>query len=416
MPLRRNGAQRPTLLVFAFLGACAHTPEATQQRIVTLDEEALEAYQAGDAPGAERKLLEAVALEREAHLQRTTAGARAHADLGALYLLAFGERGLGIEHLAIALRDRPDVRPASALTRGPVVRVLASMQRASESPAGVAAATTDEEAPRKGRKRRHKKPRRRAEEPAAAPAAAAAPTPAPAPPPPVELTAAAEPEVAEDNEEPSLIASHAATSEPRGDVSARARASDASEPPSRDHRREAGQFWVGFAAGAGSGWHPEGRLEGSSDLQTTSGFSNTGMILMPELGWQITRGFGLSIQGRHQFLPTESAPDGSATPPKMANAGFLRLNWTLGSGNAVFLVSVLGGGGDGFRLVVPRRPSAGLVHTDSVRGGPFAFGPAVGGAYHLSRTLAFFLEARTLVGAPNWAAVLEGGAGAQVSF
>lgn len=183
------------------------------------------------------------------------------------------------------------------------------------------------------------------------------------------------------------------------------------------HRRGAGSFWVGLGGGMGSGWHPLRALEGASDLKTTSGYSNTGLVVSPEVGWQITRGFAIAIAGRHQFLPANGWQQGQgAEPPRMANAAFLRLVWSIGAGNAVWLLSAAAGGGDGFRLMVPRRPGAGLPHDDTVRGGPFAFGPGGGFAYHFHRAFAWHAEARVLIGAPDLAGVLEVNTGPQIGF
>lgn len=177
-------------------------------------------------------------------------------------------------------------------------------------------------------------------------------------------------------------------------------------------RRAAGSVYIALSAGTGTGWHPDRMLEGNSDLQTSGGYSNTGLVLNPELGWQITRGFALALAGRQQLLaPGQWQQTEDSPAPKMANAAFLKAIWSIGRGNAVLQISAMAGGGDGFRLIVPRRPSDGLSADDSVRGGPYIFGPGLGFEYHIASSFSWFVQGRVLAGAPIFAVVAEGSSG-----
>ncbi|MDX2019992.1 MAG: hypothetical protein SF187_07105 [Deltaproteobacteria bacterium] len=182
--------------------------------------------------------------------------------------------------------------------------------------------------------------------------------------------------------------------------------------PNNSHRRGGGRIFIALSAGSGTGWHPGRVLEGNTALQTSAGYANAGLVLNPELGWQITRGFALSIAGRQQLVEPGQWQATEASPaPKIANAAFLKATWSVGQGNAVWLISAMAGGGDGFRLKVPQRPNDGLTSNDTVRGGPFIFGPGLGFAYHFASSFAWFAEGRVLAGAPSFAVVAEASSG-----
>ena len=78
---------------------------------------------------------------------------------------------------------------------------------------------------------------------------------------------------------------------------------------------------------------------------------------------------------------------------------------------------VAGWGKDGaFRLIVPADADAERPRSDTVRGGPFVAGGGAGLAYHFSRRIAWPLEVRTLIGLPDFAAVVEVGTGLTFAF
>jgi hypothetical protein len=79
-------------------------------------------------------------------------------------------------------------------------------------------------------------------------------------------------------------------------------------------------------------------------------------------------------------------------------------------------VSACVGGGDGFRLRVPRDPNAQLVRSDTVRGGPFLGGAGLGVAYHFNSHAAWTTELRAIAGLPTLAIVADLSTGLEVGF
>jgi hypothetical protein len=188
------------------------------------------------------------------------------------------------------------------------------------------------------------------------------------------------------------------------------------------HRRHAGSFYVGFSIGSGYGYHRASRLEYRTDLQIAEGLSSVGLIhFAPEIGYQITDALSLSVLGRFQYIPEEGkVTANSGAPAHGANSVLAKLSYGLGSKNAQFLISLMAGGGEGFRLQVPPKPTSdvktSLPRNDTVRAGPIIFGPGVGFLYHFVPAFAWAVEGRALIGAPDLGYAVELSTGPQVSF
>jgi hypothetical protein len=145
--------------------------------------------------------------------------------------------------------------------------------------------------------------------------------------------------------------------------------------------------------------------------------------LAPELGYQITEDFAITLQGRHQIIPTQGSKNsdpGTGTPAKGANSILLKLSYAVFGDNTRVLLSAIGGVGEGFRLVIaPKRsmdPTKDLPRNDSIRGGPGMLGGGIALIHHFSRRVAFLLDFKTLVGTPDSAVVLDLAGAGQVSF
>ncbi len=188
------------------------------------------------------------------------------------------------------------------------------------------------------------------------------------------------------------------------------------------HRRAPGSVWIGFGIGTGAGWHGREKLEYLQNLQIDSGFAFSGLFhLAPEIGYQVNEHLGVSIQGRHQFIPAEGTGDlMMGSPATGANGVLLKVSYFFGSGNLQGFASGVLGVGDVFRLVIPPHPTADAKTTqprnDSLRGGPVAIGPGLGFLYHFTKRFAYLLELKAMVGAPKIAAVLDATTGLQFSF
>jgi len=111
---------------------------------------------------------------------------------------------------------------------------------------------------------------------------------------------------------------------------------------------------------------------------------------------------------------------GTGSPAHGANSVLAKLAYAFGQKSAQFQVSFCAGGGEGFRLQVPPKrtndPKTTLPRNDTVRAGPFIFGPGVGFLYHFFPAFAWGAEARGLMGTPNSGYAVEINTGPQVAF
>jgi hypothetical protein len=185
------------------------------------------------------------------------------------------------------------------------------------------------------------------------------------------------------------------------------------------HRRPAGRVFVGFGLGSGYGWQPGGTLEFRTDKEVAAGPLSGGLVnLLPELGYQVSDDFAVSLQARYQIVPSEGSGDPHpGAPAEKAYAVLLRGVYAVGAtSNLRGFVSACVGGGDGFRLRVPRDTAAELIRSDTVRGGPFLGGAGVGVAYHFNSHAAWTSEIRAIAGLPSLAAVIDLSTGLEVGF
>jgi hypothetical protein len=183
------------------------------------------------------------------------------------------------------------------------------------------------------------------------------------------------------------------------------------------HLRPPGKVWLGLGTGYAYGWQPGGELEFRKDQKVAAGMLGGGLLLMPEVGYQWTERLSFSAQLRFQHVPTEGSGDATAgNPATRAIAILVRGTYTVGDDNLRPFVSVVAGGGDGFRLKVPPSREASLVRSDTVKGGPLVGGAGVGLIYHFNPHVAWPTELRGLVGAPSLAAVAELTTAIEVAF
>jgi hypothetical protein len=187
------------------------------------------------------------------------------------------------------------------------------------------------------------------------------------------------------------------------------------------HRRLAGAFFLSVGGGAFAMTYHGAMTQDSHDkangnpLHITAGYSPANLYqILPELGYQVTDRFALSLQMRYQSTPPLSAQwvpaTGVRNPPTHALAFFLRGQFAfLTAGNFQAFGSGVAGYGIGrtFLGYIAREcdlsndygqqcllEKPGKGHSDTVSGGPLAFGAGLGVTYHLSRWLAIWVEAR----------------------
>ncbi|HEY0713404.1 MAG TPA: hypothetical protein VGF45_12070, partial [Polyangia bacterium] len=192
------------------------------------------------------------------------------------------------------------------------------------------------------------------------------------------------------------------------------------ELPRKYPRRTPGRIWIGLGLGSGYGFHGQLPLERHEGRVVRQGYSSAGLgHIAPEIGYQLTRRLSVSLQTRHQYLPTSGSGDAEVTrsPPKMAHLLLARVNYAaLDLGNFQLVGSLSAGGGDGLRMRVAPNPQLGLASSDTVIAGRGAAGPGLALAYNFSQNFVALIEGRSLIGFPVFAAHIEGTAGLQYTF
>jgi hypothetical protein len=183
-------------------------------------------------------------------------------------------------------------------------------------------------------------------------------------------------------------------------------------------RRRPGALWIGMGLGSGMGWHPKKQLEFRFEDAVDAGFSPAGLLqLEPEIGYQLTADYAVSLQSRHQLIPESGSGDNRlGSPAHGATAVLLSVYRYFGTKRGQPFVTAAAGGGEGFRLVVPPHPEMNQVRNDTVRGGPLLLGAGGGYLYNLNGHLGLLAVSRLLVGLPEKAALIEVTGGAQVAF
>jgi hypothetical protein len=198
------------------------------------------------------------------------------------------------------------------------------------------------------------------------------------------------------------------------------------------HRRPAGSLFLSLGGGMfGQTYHGSVGLD-SHDYDSSSpaggvirlggGRSPAGLFqLLPEIGYQFSDRFALSLQVRYQNTPSSSSmwwyPNpGVSEPPTYALAFFLRGQYAFFTWRDLqfFASGVAGGGPRTFLGYVPEKEcalqfynlecGAGSGHSDTLSGGPVVFGAGVGATYHVSRAFAAWAEVR---GITSLAPVME---------
>ena len=185
-------------------------------------------------------------------------------------------------------------------------------------------------------------------------------------------------------------------------------------------RRHPDRLFLGFGAGLGYGWYTSRLLDFRKDVQVAAGGGPAGpLVLTPEIGYQLTGRLALSLMARWELVSGSGAGDLTPGAPASSALAFLgKASYAWGKGRAQLIASAMAGAGEGVRVVVP--PTKGsdveLSRNDTVRGGPFLFGPGGGFAYHFSPHFAAVVDLRALAGLPEFATVVDVSTGVQLGF
>ena len=183
---------------------------------------------------------------------------------------------------------------------------------------------------------------------------------------------------------------------------------------------DAGFWWVGLGFGSGIGYagnkgyeiyHSQISKQGEAPLGYA--WASLGQVT-PEVGYFLSPKLSLSVQGRFQYI---SQP--ASNPIARTSISFLGRLLYFSSGEIVrfYVGPVLGGGYEGFRLVVSGLETKnGNVRTDTVAGGPIVVGAGGGMSVSLTDSWSWIIDLNGLAGFPNFAMVLDFNTGLRVRF
>jgi hypothetical protein len=177
------------------------------------------------------------------------------------------------------------------------------------------------------------------------------------------------------------------------------------------------KWWIGLAAGSGYGYAKGDSLEARYDLRDLYvpgvGWAGLGH-LAPEIGWQVTPDFAISIQGRHQWIPQDSKY--SKFVAHGAHSLLARMLFFTKQSAVRFYGALMAGGGEGFRFVVYPDPKDRPDFKDTVRGGPWVGGVGLGLYWEMTHAVSFVTEINALAGFPIASYVADLNLGLQLNF
>jgi hypothetical protein len=190
------------------------------------------------------------------------------------------------------------------------------------------------------------------------------------------------------------------------------------------------KWWIGLGIGTGGGFAKGNGFEALSAYNQyfRAGFGWAGFFhLVPELGYQLSPDWALSLEGRNQYIYQNAhfAPYTASG----ANSVLLRVIRYSKQQRLRFFGSAAVGGGEGFRLIVftgsqvaQVDPKAGQGDSqlgsirDTVLGGPALVGAGGGIIYEMSKGVSYVMEMNVLAGLPTFSAVADVNFGFQINF
>jgi hypothetical protein len=215
-------------------------------------------------------------------------------------------------------------------------------------------------------------------------------------------------------------------------ASAPSRATTGDWPPtaaSGGRDRPAGAIWFALAAGTGAVYHAREPVDSNTKVlgstnpvYVESGFSPATLFeLEPELGYQLSRYFSLSLLMRYQYAPKDGAPGaGENAIRTSAFAGFLRSQVLFSGGNFQPYLSVGAGLGTSFLAVISKRcassANCALDHSDTLHGGVFGLTGGMGIIYHFSSSLGLIVDLKEILTMPKVMALTEINLGFEVAY
>jgi hypothetical protein len=165
------------------------------------------------------------------------------------------------------------------------------------------------------------------------------------------------------------------------------------------------RFWVGIGLGTGFTYAINGQAEASvmsynadrtkEQPYTLSGFGWAGLgQVAPEVGWQPTPDWSLSVEGRSQWIYQPSKVAGYTASG--AHSVFLKVLHYTKQSQLRFTYGGVVGGGEGVRMNL----AIGSI-TDTIRIGGILFGATGGVNYEISSGLSWIAEIKAMYGTPK---------------
>ena len=353
---------------------------AAVNKVTTLNKKALDAYNKKDYEAARSLLKEALQVCASAGLDQHPITARTHIHFGAVAIVGYKQREVGIKQFRKALAIEPDIK----LTRSIVTPDLQdafdeAVQAESGGGGGGAAAAggggEDEEGA----------PAQQADE-------------------------------GDEGEEKPVA--RRSRPPPR-----RRHGGDGDEDDDEDEKGagggQTGSFFLGFAVGTGFGLASgSGTLNPGLHKLSSAGFAlaQAGQIA-PEIGFFVSRDLLLSASLRFQYVTGLNGEpglgcgsDNFCTPGNTGVAGFAKATWLLSAAPFRFNAGAQIGGGAIRHAVVFNdsmcRASATSTTNqkcvDTLDGGPFLVGPTVGFFYELGDMVDLIVAVNSALGVPNF--------------
>lgn len=187
--------------------------------------------------------------------------------------------------------------------------------------------------------------------------------------------------------------------------------------------RAPGSFWIALGGGTGAVYHGREMVDSNAKVPGTtipvsvqSGFSPAELFqLEPEIGYQVSKRFSLSVLARYQYAPKEAgrlvSSAGENAVPTAAFAGFVRGQFAfLSRGGFQAYASGGAGLGTSFLASIDKRctaSSCSLDHSDTLHGGPVGLTAGLGAIYHLVPSFGVFLEVKEIATLPKFMALSE---------
>jgi hypothetical protein len=363
-------------------------------KVTNLNKRALDAYARRDYESARSLLKQALDLCNAAGLDSHPIKARTHIHFGAVTIVGFKQRELGLKHFRKALEIQPEIKLTKQIAT-PELQEIFEEAMASTAAGGPEGGGGGPQAQDEGQG-----------------GAAAGGEGAPA--------------QADDE--------GGAPSRPRRPPpKKKKRADEEVEEGDEDEEAPAYRIYIGIAIGSGAGIATgSGELNPAVHKLSAPGFAAAQLgHISPEVGFFVNPSFMLSLRGRFQYVSGLTGEPGSnctnmyCNPGNGAFAGFLRGSFFVNPGDQtavrLMFAGELGGGYIRHAQVFPNDTNCGMPGAktqcvDSLAGGPFLFGPAFGVLWDLGKAAGLMANVAVDLGVPKFTANFDLNLGLALHF